>query len=400
MEAWEDRSSGRSTSSYSSTSTAPTSVDSSRIPTRVPKGAPSSHKKPSGNAVSHPTTYYESSSRDTFDSTLDSDDESSDDSYGDDSRIPQLPVYRKAVLGPTVQPSNYRTFPDLFPSLDRMLIRHDEFTSDGNMNLRVDTQLPHRPQRIVQLFHLRMYDLDARIFSLRRYCRESGREVCRAKREYSSGTSEGRKSLQRSVSSVFKSLGARPQFRRQNSTSTLFSSKSGHSDKRPDSSLSMRSRKHDDYISTSPHAKHESKIKATPTDTIKLMFTNYATIEVMRRGGGSASKRYDFEWWGRRYSWRRIYNENLNTTSFHLVSDGRQDFFLGNIVPDVRSPNELTCDELDGGWMPPCTMWFSRELDATLAEVYVATGLIALVDDCIRQRWDPKKESRLSGLRV
>lgn len=267
-----------------------------------------------------------------------------------------------------MQSSNYRVFPELFPSLDRMFIRHDEFTSDGNMNLRVDTQLPHRPQRMVQLFHLRMYDLDSRVFSLRRYCRDSGREVCRSKREYSTSSSEGRQALQRSVSSVFKSLGGRPQFRRQGSSSTLFSLKSSHSDKRPDSSLSMRSRLNDDQLPASPCHRRDAKIREFPTNSIKLMFTNYASVEVLRRGGGPVPKRYDFDWWGGRYSWKRSYNENLNITSFHLVCDGRHDLFLANIIPEARSPNELRSDEADGGWMPPCTMWFSGELEATLAE--------------------------------
>ena len=366
-EAWVDGGSGRSTS-YSSTSTAPTSVNSTPKSAHFPRSVQHANKKPSEDVVSHPTVYLESSSTDTFDSSLDSDGESSDDGYRDRSQIPPLPVYRKAILGPTVQPSNYRVFPELFPSLDRMLIRHDEFTSDGNMNLRVDTQLPHRPQRMVQLFHLRMYDLDARIFSLRRYCRDSGREVCRSKREYSTSSSEGRQALQRSVSSVFKSLGARHQFRRQGSTSTLFSLKSSHSDKRPGSSLSMRSRKNDDHPPASSGPERETKTRETPTSTIKLMFTNYASVEVLRRGGASAPKRYDFEWWGRRYSWKRSYNENLNTTSFHLVCDGQHDIFLANIIPEARSPNEITSDDIDGGWLPPCAMWFSHELEATLAE--------------------------------
>ncbi|KAL2111954.1 hypothetical protein VUR80DRAFT_8968 [Thermomyces stellatus] len=356
--------------------------------------------KPLGDNVPRGTVYSENSSTDTFDSALDFDDEPSDGGYRENPRIPALPVYRKAILGPAVQPSNYRVFPELFPSLDKMFVRHDEFTSDGNMNLRVDTQLRHHPQRMVQLFHLRMYDLDARIFSLRRYCRDSGREVCRSKREYSTGSSDGRQALQRSVSSVFRSLGGRPQCRRQGSSSTLFSLKSGHSDKRPDSSLSMRSRKNDDQFSASPCHKHEARSREIPTNTIKLMFTNYASVEVVRRGGGPVPKRYDFEWWGRRYSWKRSYNENLNITSFHLVCDGRHDLFLANIIPEARSPHELESDEVDGGWMPPSMMWFSRELEATLAELFVATGLIALVDDCIRDRWEEKKVKRLSSLRV
>lgn len=366
-EAWVDRHSARSTSSYSSTSTAPTSIHSNQR-SEGTREATNSHNKPSEDAASHPTAYYESTSTDTFDSLLDSEDGSSDDGCTVTSRIPPLPVYRKPILVPTVHPSNYKIYPELFPSLDRMFIRHDEFTPDGNMNLRVDTQLPHRPQRFVQLFHLRMYHLDARVFSLRRYCRESGREVCRTKREYSSSSSEGRQTLQRSVSSVFKSLGTRHQFRRQHSTSSLASHESSHSDKRPDSSLSMRSGKRGDCSTASSCAERKPKDRKIPTNTIKLMFTNYASVQVQKKGGDLSPKRYEFEWWGQRYSWKRSYNANLGTASFHLICDGQNDSFLANIVPEARAPNEVVCDEMDGGWIPPCTMWFSRELDATSAE--------------------------------
>lgn len=369
-EGWGNRGSGRITSSYSSTSTAPTSIHSSPNSAHLPKGARNGHKKPSDNIAPPTSAHLDHSSIDTFDSALDfdEDDDSTDEDYRENTRIPPLPVYRKAILGPTVQPSNYRVFPELFPSLDRMFIRHDEFTSDGNMNLRVDMQLPYRPQRMVQLFHLRMYDLDSRVFSLRRYCRDSGREVCRSKREYSTSSFEGRQALHRSVSSVFKSLSGRPQFRRQGSSSTLFSLKSVHSDKRPDSSLSMRSRPNDDQFPASQCHRRDASIREFPTNSIKLMFTNYASVEVVRKGGGRVPKRYDFDWWGGRYSWKRSYNENLSITSFHLVCDDQHGLFLANIVPEARSPNELESDEVDGGWMPPCTIWFCRELEATLAE--------------------------------
>ncbi|PKS08849.1 hypothetical protein jhhlp_003459 [Lomentospora prolificans] len=388
------RSSDRTSHTNASSTTPPTSAHCSRTGSRLTHGFTKSSQTHQGREDSPSSAYYDRSSTDTFDSSLDSDDNESQDSNEDHHRIPPLPLYRKAVTGPTVQPSNYRIFPELFPSLDKMYIRHDEYTSDGNMNLRVDTQLPHRPHRHVQLFHLRMYDLDDRVFSLRRYCRESGREVCRTKREYTAAASDGgRQALQRSVSSVFRSLGARPQFRRMSSSSTLFSFKNGPVGKRPDSGLSMRSE-----ILDSPD-EPEQKSKSVPTNAIKLMFTNYATIEVVRKGGGPAPKRYDFSWWGRKYSWKRIYNANLGTTSFHLIRDSQPEAFLANVVAEARSPNELTSDEMDGGWMPPCTMWFSQEPDAALAEVFVSTGLISLVDDCIRNRWDPKRGSRFPTLR-
>lgn len=394
--AWaSSRSSDRTNHLTASSTTAPISANSSRTGSRSTHGSSKSSQAHRDQKGCSSSGYYEKSSNETFDSSLDSDDSSSQDSNEDHHRIPPLPLYRKAILGPTVQPSNYKVFPELFPSLDKMYIRHDEYTSDGNMNLRVDTQLPHRPHRHVQLFHLRMYDLDGRVFSLRRYCRESGREVCRTKREYTPAASDGgRQSLQRSVSSVFRSLGARPQFRRVGSNSTLFNFKSGNIGKRPESGLSIRS----EILESADEP--EPKSKSVPTNTVKLMFTNYATVELMRKGAAPTPKRYDFSWWGRKYSWKRIYNVNLGTTSFHLIRDGQPESFLANVVAEARSPNELTSDEMDGGWMPPCTMWFSQELDAAIAEVFVATGLVSLVDDCIRDRWDLKKGARFPALHL
>jgi hypothetical protein len=130
----------------------------------------------------------------------------------------------------------------------------------------------------------------------------------------------------------------------------------------------MRSEKHNGSILLDSCDEPGQKTKTMPTNTIKLMFTNYASIDVIRRGSGPSPKRYDFSWWGGKYSWKRIHNTNLGTTSFHLIRDGQPESFLANIVAEVRSPNELTSDEMDGGWMPPCTMWFNRELDAALAE--------------------------------
>lgn len=362
---WASGCSSEETSRRNPSSATPaTSAHSSRIKSQLTQHLPkSSQAQQEQEEALSSSSQYPGSSTDTFDSSLDSDDGESQDSNDDHHRIPRLPLYRKAVIGPTVQPSNYKVFPELFPSLDKMYIRHDEYTSDGNMNLRVDIQLPHRPQKQAQLFHLRMYDLDDRVFSLRRYCRESGREVCRTKREYTpAASSGGRHSLQRSVSSVFRSLGARPQFRRTSSSSSLFNFKASPGSKRPDSSLSMRSE------ILRPRHEPEQKSRSSPTNSIKLMFTNYAIIELIRKGGGPTPKRYEFSWWGASYAWKRIQNTNLGTTSFHLVHDGKPDAFLANIVAEARSPNELICEETDGGWMPPCTMWFSRELDATIAE--------------------------------
>jgi hypothetical protein len=326
----------------------------------------------------------------------------------DDNNIPVLPMYTHDVIEPNVRPSSPQDFARLFPSLNRLSIRHDEYTSDGNMNLRIDTVVTGRRRTAIQLFHLRMYDLAKREFSLRRYCRDSGREVCNSKRLYSEPAaskiskkekhekkdkSEGssRPSLQRSMSSAIKSLGGgstkQPAIRRTNSGNSFFSSKS--SSAKSSKSSSRSSKRHDakdsysscggdvGYIvdadsreflaSNRPGsaAKQHKQQKAEASNTIKLEFSNYARVDVHRRGS-SKSKRYEFDWWSHHYAWKRTTDKDLGLVSFHLIRDGHTEAPVAHIVPESRSPSQIYADETAGGWVPPCFMWIEDEsvLDA------------------------------------
>ncbi|CAN8103192.1 unnamed protein product [Discula destructiva] len=284
--------------------------------------------------------------------------------------------------------------------MNRLSIRHDDFTTDGNMNLRVDTVVPGRSRTAVQLFHLRMYDLAKRDSSLRRYCRESGREVCNSKRTYLAPTPTSRPTLQRSMSSAMKTLSgaARPAFRRQNSSSSTISS-----GKRPATAHSFDTSRVDASC-PSPRAftgdyKPHSQPRAT--NAIKLEFSNYARVDVERKGVKN-SKRYEFSWWGHHYAWKRVAEKHMDgVVSFHLIRDG-QSPPIAHIVPETRSPNQVEDDERAGGWVPPCYMWINDKsvLDAAtdVADVIVAAGLMALVDNCIKERWQTKKMHRLPAL--
>ncbi|KAM0796081.1 hypothetical protein BDR22DRAFT_567082 [Usnea florida] len=86
-------------------------------------------------------------------------------------------------------------------------IRHDSTTIDGNMNLRVDTKARELDGGKIdlQLFHLRMYDVKRREFSLRRYSRDSGREVCISSRKYTKPSVIRRPGLPWSMSNAFSS---------------------------------------------------------------------------------------------------------------------------------------------------------------------------------------------------
>jgi len=75
---------------------------------------------------------------------------------------------------------------------------------------------------------------------------------------------------------------------------------------------------------------------------------------------------------------------------------------VAHIVPETRSPTQVEDDELSGGWVPPCFMWINDRsiVNAVtdVADVIVATGLTALVDDCIKERWQSKRTHRLPVL--
>ncbi|KAJ5708124.1 hypothetical protein N7488_007925 [Penicillium malachiteum] len=277
-------------------------------------------------------------------------------------------------------PSSFAT---LFPSTRRLLIRHDDATLDGNMNLRVDTVVPRRGgyQQDVILFHLRMYDLFARKFSFRRYCRDSGREVCHSSRkEVLTTHTDSPGQRRRSLSSVLASF--RP-------TSSGHSAPFGGSFKRHDSGY--EDKKHGHRRSGSEESESTPEKGPALENTILMEFSNYAHVELKRRGPG-ATKRYEYEYWSTKYQWRRDYHKegDLREVSYYLV-DTRTSKTIAHMVPEILTPLEAVEEESKGGWVPPCSLWISDttvyERMPDIADVIVATGLVTLVDDCIRRRW-------------
>ncbi|KAL4937983.1 hypothetical protein BDV06DRAFT_64404 [Aspergillus oleicola] len=276
-----------------------------------------------------------------------------------------------------VIPSSSSTFGKLFPSCRRLLIRHDDATLDGNMNLRVDTMVPHRAgyQQDVIIFHLRMYDLFTRKFSFRRYCRESGREVCHSERK--------------AISSNDK-----PPMRQRSWTSLLAGLRPGSSGHGPLSGAQHKRRGSEQsgfYEDEIIGSKGSVDRPAALADSIMLEFSNYAHVEVKRRTAG-ISRRYEYEYWGTKYQWRRESRRegDLREVSYHLVNM-RTSKRVAHIVPEILTPMEAIEEESKGGWIPPSSMWISdvsayRDMH-DVADVIVATGLMVLVDDCIRRRW-------------
>ncbi|KAL4787567.1 hypothetical protein BJX76DRAFT_318385 [Aspergillus varians] len=122
-----------------------------------------------------------------------------------------------------------------------------------------------------------------------------------------------------------------------------------------------------------------------------LEFSNYAHVELKRRTVGM-TKRYEYEYWATKYQWRRESRRegDLREVSYHLVNM-RTSEKVAHIVPEILTPMEAIEEESKGGWIPPCSMWFSDTSAYKnmhdVADVIVATGLMVLVDDCIRRRW-------------
>lgn len=338
---------------------------------------------PSRDERSAPQYSAPKDSVDTYAST--SEEEMAED---DDYPEYEVPQYNHEVFPVDAIPTTPRDFADLFPTTKRISIRHDDATIDGNMNLRVDTQVEgRRGKQNYTLFHLRMHDLRSREFSLRRYCRESGREVCNSIRKYQKPPSEKRPVLQR-ASSAFATLRHKPETRPP-TPAGLKRSDSGYQ--------SMRGLDDEDE---SPKSAGSSKGHALlPTNTIKLEFSNYAHIDVKRRGGRS-NKRYMFEYWGHNYSWKRVVKKerDIETISYFLVR-ADSDKALAHISPVRLNQDQAHEEAARGGWVPPCYMRITDEriLNALtdISDVVVATGLIALVDDCIKRRFHTKQSTQL-----
>ena len=256
-----------------------------------------------------------------------------DDDEDDDEDYPQF-IGQSAL--PQAEPATPQEFADLFPCSRRLIIKHDDSTLDGNMNVRVDTDttLNGRDRRIT-LFHLRMYELRNRDFSIRRYGRDCGREVCHVKRRHAKAAP--RPTLQRSVSKVLDSF--RGKHDGDEPMRTLERSDSG-------------------YGSTDD-ASAEPLAATKATNSCVLEFSNYAHVDITRRGV-TTTKRYDFEYWGKSYSWKRslkMCGANQEA-AFQLVNNSTGSI-VAYIRPDHLSPAAAAVEDAKGGFVPPCSMYIN-----------------------------------------
>ncbi|GAB7339829.1 hypothetical protein MBLNU457_6369t2 [Dothideomycetes sp. NU457] len=282
----------------------------------------------------------------------------------------KMPIYRPRTLYSDDIETTPADFAELFPSPRRLTVAHDDSSLDGNMNLKVNTLVKTTSGRmlVMTLFHLRLYDLKNREFSFRRYCRDSGREVCHTAWKHAEAAQKRRPSLQQSLSNAL----------------AVFRTKS------------------ESTIPTMKRAGFGSESSQAQIDASDLDFSNYVQIEMKRRGTHS-NNRYEFQYWGQDYQWAvSTQTGGLGTrTSFQLYRSNC-DTALAHIVPEPQDSAEWDEERMRGGWIPRCSMWISDERiwesENDVSDVVMATGLVALVDDSIRQQFQNKRQKTRQSL--
>ncbi|PWW71572.1 hypothetical protein C7212DRAFT_234091 [Tuber magnatum] len=256
--------------------------------------------------------------------------------------------HHKAPPPPQAMPSTPSEFGELFPSTRCLSIRHDDSTLDGNMNLR----------------------------------------VAHIKRKTIKPTPQ-RPKLQHSVSKALHSFRGKTE---AEPVVKLNRQDSGYSSSGFDEEVEEEELK--------------SPSEATQnTNICTLEFSNYAHVDLTRRGG-KGSKKYDFEYWGKSYSWKRVVKQvgphaGAEEISYQLANNSTGNV-VAHIMPDALSPTEARAEEAKGGLVPPCSFWLRDSSQdpivsclADVADVIMATGLTALVDDCIKRRFHKKKTVQL-----
>lgn len=285
---------------------------------------------------------------------------SSEEDFDDDLPPFEVPDDGYEAVNPTALASSPQEFAEYFPSTQKLLLRHDDSTMDGNMNIRIDTQARTCDGGKVDLtlFHLRMHDLKRREFSLRRYCRDSGREVCHSQRKYTKPSVMTRPGLQRSMSNALSSIRSRSEVKSPTTTGL----------KRHDSGYDSMPEDEIEEEGANYFTKTSSSLPI-PTNTTQLDFSNYSHVDIKRRGT-NASKRYQFEYWGTKYAWKRVAvrSGNFKEISYHLINTKTLEA-LAHIVPVPRSISDIREENAKGGWVPPCAFTFEESVLANSTDL-------------------------------
>jgi hypothetical protein len=169
-----------------------------------------------------------------------------------------------------------------------------------------------------------------------------------------------RPGIQRSMSNALASLRSlRPDVKRSDSGSSIRSVPNRHDSGYASNGDVDEEEEFEEVGAFMKSAKDRAASLPMPTNTTKLEFSNYAQVDVKRRGA-KKSKRYEFEYWGSTYSWKRVTEKDgvEKSISFHLVKDNTGKA-IAHIVPELCSPAQVREEEEKGGWVPPCSLWIS-----------------------------------------
>lgn len=242
------------------------------------------------------------------------------------------PFEQRAVASTPAQ------FAQHFPSKEPLFIKHDASAPDGDMNLRVDCRSSHGHR--ITLFHARIYDQRDRDVSIRRYGRDCGREVAHAKRKFEKpAAKKQRPALTKAFTSFRgKTLDQQREIRHLERQDSGYSTASDE-----DSEV--------DEINFSSSTGKPSKA----TNIVNLEFANYAHVDLTRKGG-KQHKKYEFEYWGRSYAWKRtLPSSSDDSASYNLINNS-----TGNTVARIR-PDPTA--ELISGFVRPCTLVFRDSVE-------------------------------------
>ncbi|RPB26003.1 hypothetical protein L211DRAFT_782257 [Terfezia boudieri ATCC MYA-4762] len=275
---------------------------------------------------------YQKASVNTYCTTVDYEDEYAHYDYYD---YEYKPPRNEAI------PATPNEFAQLFPSSRKFQIKHDDASADGDMNIRIEKVVsPKRP------------------------------------------------ALQRSVSRALQSFRAKSEQEKQ---MTLNRQDSGYGSSFDDED--------EEGVFERPKSRYGSE-EVKPSTAITMEFSNYAHVQVDRKGT-KGSRKYDFEYWGKNYSWKRMIRKHPATgedeISYSLLNNG-----TGNIVASIIPDPAHSIDEEGGEFVPACTFQFKEstqdliQCSADAADVIMATGLMALVDDCIKRKYRTKKVVQLN----
>ena len=251
--------------------------------------------------------------------------------------------------------STPESFSRWFPSSETLFVRHDDELTSGNMCLNVLTATDQGFGPLLQLFYLRMYDLKKREFSLRRYSRDSGLEVCRTSRIYKKAAS-ARPRIRRSINSSINSI---RNFSRGSSRSSQTSAQSSQSEteySNYSSESAVNEHESEAQVSTSSQQPVDDTLFEQSSNHISLEFSNYANILLSRKAFG-ARKSYDFEYWGTAYQWKRLKKSQSSgkNRSYNLYR-GHSDLVVAHITLEDLTWSQKGDEKEMGGWVPPVWM--------------------------------------------